>query len=239
MIRTAHAVTLLMVLTGCQPNMTSCPAALKDATRLVLVTTRSIDDTRATFRTFERSSKIGAWAPASEPESAVVGARGLAWGHPFAKLAQPGEPEKREGDKRTPAGIYSFGATFGFDHAKRDGHLLLASENHYCVDDARSPHYGRIVSKSVAGEGISGEEMAAIDVYRRGIVIDYPPKRQTKAGSCIFLHIWEGDDIGTSGCVALPEARVAHLQNWATSNPTVIAILPKAALSRFKSCLPQ
>jgi L,D-peptidoglycan transpeptidase YkuD (ErfK/YbiS/YcfS/YnhG family) len=115
----------------------------------------------------------------------------------------------------------------------------LASGEHYCVDDVRSPHYGRIVPRSVAGEGMSGEEMAAIDVYKRGIVIDYPPKRQSRAGSCVFVHIWEGEGIGTMGCVALVEARVAHLQKWAKADRTAIAILPQAALSRFKGCLPQ
>jgi L,D-peptidoglycan transpeptidase YkuD (ErfK/YbiS/YcfS/YnhG family) len=238
-IRTALAATLLLVLTGCQQNVASCPPVLGDATRLVLVITPSMDDTRATLRTFERATKEEAWAPVSELEPAVVGTSGLAWGHPFVSRAESGEPEKREGDKRTPAGIYAFGATFGFEDAMRDGHLRLASGEHYCVDDVRSPHYGRIISRSVAGEGTSGEEMAAIDVYKRGIVIDYPPKRQSKAGSCIFVHIWEGEGIGTSACVALAEARVAHLQKWAKADRTAIAILPEAARSRFKGCLPQ
>jgi len=238
-IRTALAATLLLVLTGCQKNVALCPSALRDVTRLVLVITASMADTRATLRTFERATKEEAWLPVSEPEPAVVGVSGLAWGHPFVSFAEQGEPEKREDDKRTPAGIYGFGATFGFEDAKRDGHLRLASGEHYCVDDVRSPHYGRIVPRSVAGEGMSGEEMAAIDVYKRGIVIDYPPKRQSRAGSCIFVHIWEGEGIGTSGCVALVEARVAQLQKWAKADRTAIAILPQAALSRFKGCLPQ
>jgi len=238
-IRNVLAAILLLSLTGCEPNVESCSPVLKDATRLVLVTTRSMDDTRATLRTFERSTGDEAWVASSEPEPAVVGARGLAWGHPFVSRAKSGEPEKREGDKRTPAGIYVFGATFGFDDAKRDGHLRLVAGEHYCVNDVRSPHYGRIVPKSVAGMGTSGEEMAAIDVYKRGIVIDYPPERQAKGGSCIFVHIWEGEGIGTLGCVALPEARVAHLQDWARAERTAIAILPEAALSRFKGCLPQ
>lgn len=239
MIRKILAAISLLSLAGCEPNVVSCSPVLKDATRLVLVIARSMDDTRATLRTFERSSKDEAWVPSSVPEPAVVGAHGLAWGHPFVSRAEPGEPEKREGDNRTPAGIYAFGATFGFDEAKRDGHLRLASGEHYCVDDVRSPHYGRIVPKSVAGEGMSGEEMAAVEVYKRGIVIDYPPKRQSKAGSCIFVHIWEGEGVGTWGCVALPEARVAHLQDWARAERTVIAILPESALSRFRDCLPK
>ena len=238
-LQTALVVCLLVLLSGCRPNEAACPPAIDQAKRLVRVITPSMDDTRATVATFQRPSPRARWTQTSGPESAVVGEGGVAWGHPFAASAQPGEPIKREGDKRTPAGIYAFTSTFGFGDANRPGHIRLASGRHYCVDDVRSPHYGRIVSKSVAGDGISGEEMATIPHYKRGIVIDYPPLSQSRAGSCIFIHIWEGEGIGTDGCVALPEARVAHLQEWVTSDQTAIAILPANALDRFKGCLPQ
>ena len=106
MVRNVLAAILLFSLTGCEPNVESCSAVLNGATRLVLVTTRLMNDTRATIRTFERPTSDEAWVASSEPEPAVVGARGLAWGHPFVSRAKSGEPEKREGDKRTPAGIF-------------------------------------------------------------------------------------------------------------------------------------
>jgi len=238
--RTFRALALLtmLALLGCEQSKMQCPAAIKQATRLILVTTPSFDDTSATLTTYERSSPEAAWTQASSPIAAVVGIDGLAWGHPFADQAKSDEPVKLEGDTRTPVGIYRVGVTFGFDEADRPGHLRLMPDEHYCVDDVGSPHYGRIVPKSVARDAVRGEDMATFPVYKRGLVIDYPPSREVRGGSCIFLHIWGGEGVGTAGCVALPEEQVLKLQTWAVKDRTAIAILPQNVLSRFKDCLP-
>ena len=67
----------------------------------------------------------------------------------------------------------------------------------------------------MVGPSVSGEDMRKIDLYRRGLVVDYPTDRAARAGSCIFIHVWRGEGRGTAGCVALPEARVAALQEFA------------------------
>ena len=79
--------------------------------------------------------------------------------------------------------------------------------------------------------------MGAEPLYRRGLVIDYRSDAAAKAGSCIFLHVWRGPGHGTAGCVALPEGRVAALQDFLAEG-SVIAILPDSAFDRFRSCLP-
>ncbi len=190
------------------------------------------------MRTFARKSPAASWMPQSTPEPAVVGARGIAWGHPFVSYAKGGEPIKQEGDKRTPAGLYRLGATFGFAKDDRPGHMQLAPGAQFCVHDPRSPHYGRIVTRAKAGETTSGEDMAAFPLYKRGIVIDYAPRPRAKAGSCIFLHIWGGEGVGTAGCVALPEERVAYLQDWTKGRHSVIAIVSEDTVARFGGCLP-
>lgn len=107
-----------------------------------------------------------------------------------------------------------------------------------CVDDPGSPHYSQIVTREEAGPEVSGEDMPAIPLYRRGLVVDYPTSGAEPAGSCIFIHIWRGKGMGTAGCVAGPEAMVASLQEWAGAGNAAIAILPQAALDRFGACLP-
>jgi hypothetical protein len=94
------------------------------------------------------------------------------------------------------------------------------------------------VARSKAGEKISGEDMAAFPLNKRGIVIDYAPRRRAKAGSCIFVHVWGDEGAGTAGCVALPEARIAHLQEWTEGRHAVIAIVSEDTVSRFGACLP-
>ena len=139
----------------------------------------------------------------SEAEPAIVGVNGLGWGATFKHLARDKEPVKHERDGRAPAGIFRFGQSFGFAPANTKDHLRLQPGVHFCVEDVRSPYYGHIVAKSKLGQKVSGEEMAAIDIYRRGLVIDYPRRRFAKAGSCIFLRVWESPDKGSSGRVGL------------------------------------
>ena len=111
-------------------------------------------------------------------------------------------------------------------------------DQHICVDDPASPHYNRIVSRAEAGPATRAEEMASVEVYAKGIAVDYPTDRKARAGSCIFVHIWEGEGQGTSGCVAAPEATIARLQEFAREGPSVIAIVPETAREWFKGCLP-
>jgi L,D-peptidoglycan transpeptidase YkuD (ErfK/YbiS/YcfS/YnhG family) len=234
---------LLMIAMACsvgaRAHAAACPEVLDGAKRLAVVTVPDMGTTAGTLRTFERADQTAAWRETGAAQSVVIGRRGLGWGHPFATLAKPGEPVKREGDKKTPAGIYRLGATFGFDAAARDGHLELRPGVQYCVDDTSSPHYGRIVERTVAGAGTSGENMGAEPLYKRGLVIDYPPNAAAKAGSCIFLHIWEGAGKGTAGCVAMPEAGVARLQEWAGGGDGAIALVSEDTKDRFAGCLPE
>ena len=162
----------------------------------------------------------------------------MAWGLPFRGLAHEGEPEKVEGDKRTPAGVYPVGRSFGFSASPRKNHLHLTADT-VCVDDPASPAYNTITSRTEVGENVSGEDMRRIDLYRQGLVIDYPSDRGAKAGSCIFLHLWRGPGRGTRGCVALPEARIMALQDFADGIDTAIAILPQRARDRFGECMPE
>ena len=79
--------------------------------------------------------------------------------------------------------------------------------------------------------------MRSSALYRSGLFVDYPSDRVTRRGSCIFIHIWSASDMGTSGCVGLPEARVEALQEFSRVG-AVLAILPATAFDRFPSCLP-
>jgi L,D-peptidoglycan transpeptidase YkuD (ErfK/YbiS/YcfS/YnhG family) len=215
----------------------SCPPPLAGAQRLVLVVAQTMNTAAATAALYERGSASGPWRQVQAAGPAVVGAAGMGWGFPFRALARAGEPIKREGDKRAPAGVFGIGASFGFTASTRPGYLQLRDDT-VCVDAPSSPAYGTITSRKVVGPAVSGEDMRRIDLYRRGLVVDYPTDRAARAGSCIFIHVWRGEGRGTAGCVAMPEARVATLQDFAARS-TAIAILPRAALDRFAGCLPE
>lgn len=215
----------------------SCPAPLADAKRLVMVTTDSFSSVGATMQLFERATPKDSWKPAGAPEPALVGKGGMAWSHFHRDLRRGNEPIKVEGDKRAPAGIYPIGRSFGIVPSSRPGHLQVTNDT-ICVHDLSSPAYNTIASRAKLGPKISAENMSrALPMYRRGLLVDYPTDAKARAGSCIFIHVWHSPNVGTAGCVSMPEARVEALQDFSAPG-AVLAILPRAAVSRLGNCLP-
>jgi hypothetical protein len=66
-------------------------------------------------------------------EPAVVGQTGSAWGNTFGQFKRDREPEKAEGDKRSPVGFWRIGSSFGFAASPRPGHLVLKTGETVCV----------------------------------------------------------------------------------------------------------
>jgi hypothetical protein len=203
----------------------------------MLVTGKSMAATTGTAQLFERASPTEAWRSVTPAEPVVLGRTGMAWGLGFHHLASAGEPRKVEGDGRTPAGVYRIGPSFGFASSPRPGYLRLA-EDTVCVDDPASPAYNTITSRQIVGRKVHGEDMRTVQRYRRGLAVDYPTDGKARAGSCIFIHIQRSATSPTAGCVALPEARVAALQDFAEPG-AVLAVLPQAGLQALRDCLPQ
>lgn len=217
----------------------TCPPVLSEARRLALVTTENMDSTPATMQLFERASIKERWRALGPAEPALVGRAGTGWAHAFRHLARPGEPIKSEGDKRAPAGVYPIGNSFGVVPSSRPGHLQVTDDT-VCVDDPSSPAYNTITSRALVGPKVHAENMSKLlPMYRRGLLVDYPTDIAAKAGSCIFIHVWRSPAKGTGGCVSLPEARLEALQNFAEGGGAVLAIIPRPALGRMGTCLPQ
>lgn len=215
-----------------------CPRPIHRATRLMVVTVDSMDANKAELRTFVRKNPADRWTKAGEPQAAVVGANGIGWGHTYLAFRRGSEPVKEEGDERTPAGIYRIGAMFGFAKDKRPNYVQLTPGRQFCVEDTSSPYYGQIIPQSSVSKNTLGQKMASEQQFRRGLFIDYPPRPAFKAGSCIFVQVWRGEGIATSAHVGLPEESILRLQDWAAGHFMAIAIMQKAALPRFRRCLP-
>jgi L,D-peptidoglycan transpeptidase YkuD (ErfK/YbiS/YcfS/YnhG family) len=214
-----------------------CPAPLAGAIRLALVTADSMNATAAALQLFERATPKDSWRALGAAEPALVGRAGMAWSHFFRGLQRGREPVKVEGDKRAPAGIYPIGRSFGTVPSSRPGHLHVTDDT-VCVHDLSSPAYNTITSRLRLAPKVGVENMSrAQPMYRRGLLVDYPTDARARAGSCIFIHVWKSPTVGTAGCVSLPEARVEALQEFSAPG-AVLAILPRAALSRLRGCLP-
>src|SRR5215204_5314235 len=157
-LRTALSV---LALAGCTPPPAVVPPAaapvvqaastpLDGARQMVLVVTPGWDSTAGTLRRYARDSDADAWRAIGGVVPIVVGRTGVAWDESQVRPAA-GEPAKREGDGRSPAGAFALDTAFGFDIRQivswvRLPYVRLRSATE-CVDDSRSVHYNTIVER--------------------------------------------------------------------------------------------
>jgi L,D-peptidoglycan transpeptidase YkuD (ErfK/YbiS/YcfS/YnhG family) len=132
--------------------------------------------------------------------------------------------EKREGDGRTPTGVFRVGAAFGYESSietKLDYRQATADD--FWVDDPSSPDYNRWVTGKPAAKSF---EKLRIDAYKYAAVIEYNTDPVVPGnGSAIFLHVWGGPDKPTAGCVALSEANLKTLLEWLDKRRNQVIVL--------------
>jgi L,D-peptidoglycan transpeptidase YkuD (ErfK/YbiS/YcfS/YnhG family) len=205
-----------------------------ESRQLVLVVTRDWDANQGTLQTFQRTN--GQWTAVLEPSSIAIGRAGSAWGIGLHD-AQPG-PQKREGDGRSPAGVFAIGPAFGYAETATAGIPYRAmTEFDFCIDVNDSPLYNRIVdARRVGREAVakSTEPMrrdihANGDVrYKLGFVIQHNPDNVSEQGSCIFAHLWGSPGQTTAGCTAMDEDAMRELLGWlGGSLKPVFVLLPQ------------
>jgi D-alanyl-D-alanine dipeptidase len=243
-------IVLSLALAGCtRPVVTQTPNAqvtpraptpLDGARQMVLVVTPAWDSTTGTLRRYVRDSDAQAWGAVGRSVPIVVGRTGVAWDDSQVE-PRAGEPVKREGDGRSPAGAFALDTAFGFDIRQivpwvRLPYIQLRTTTE-CVDDSRSAYYNTIVNRdSVARvDWTSSERMREIEQYAYGVHVAYnaPPKRSR--GSCIFLHIWGGPQSVTAGCTAMDLGALRELMGWIDPERRPMLVqLPASALERLR-----
>jgi L,D-peptidoglycan transpeptidase YkuD (ErfK/YbiS/YcfS/YnhG family) len=119
---------------------------------------------------------------------------------------------KREGDGRTPSGLFGFGFMFGVQ--PNPGVAFSWRPVHsddFWDDDSASPSYNQwVVGRAAAGA--NPEPMDNPAPYAYGAVIAYNPARTPGNGSAIFLHVGTGGP--TAGCISLPETDLLTVLRW-------------------------
>jgi D-alanyl-D-alanine dipeptidase len=208
-------------LAGLLPAPPRAPANPTASSRqIVVVTTPAWDATSGTMRRFARRTTSSAWTAVGEPVAVVIGRTGLALGLGFEELERT-RPAKREGDGKSPAGIFPLDTVFGFAPRESARAIRLPyaqlTEGSDCVDDTASSHYNTIVDKLRIGrvDWASAEHMRQIAQYEQGVVVGYnAPRPEHGGGSCIFLHIWSGPTSHTAGCTAMDAGELSRTVQW-------------------------
>ena len=193
-----------------------------NARQMIVVTSHDWDAVRGTMRRFERGGE-GDWRQIGDAQPVMLGRSGIGWGiglHP----AQTDGPHKREGDGRSPAGVFALGPAFGY--AATGGtalNYLPMQATSWCMDVPASPLYNQIVDSREVGDAAvegSSERMrldlqtAGDDRYKIGFVIQHNPGNVSGMGSCIFAHLWGNPDKTTAGCTAMNEPVMREAIAW-------------------------
>lgn len=120
---------------------------------------------------------------------------------------------KVEGDKKTPAGTYSFGQAFGISgNPGTSRSWLKVNNNHYWVDDSNSAYYNKLVDVTqVTKDWTSAEHLISYSTpYKYAIAINYNTSGVPNKGSAIFLHCMPSSGT-TAGCVAVSQANMVNI----------------------------
>jgi D-alanyl-D-alanine dipeptidase len=230
--------------------VTACADPLAEVQQLLLVVPSDWNAVSAHLVCFERTNSAAPWQKWGHTIPVVIGRGGLGWGRGLHPANGVDGPIKREGDGKSPAGIFRLTGAFGYEQpdSMKWIHLpyVQCGSALECVDDPKSSHYNATVERSKIGDKDweSSEHMRRTDdLYRLGIFVAHNQNPAVAGkGSCIFIHIWEGPTVGTSGCTAMAAERLTELLSWLepTNNPVLVQ-LPKAEYLhwRFSWKLPE
>ena len=183
---------------------------LENSLQLVKVIADAADDIHARLGCFTRDKVNAEWQSVGLSFPVVIGKNGLA-----------NEGEKKEGDHKSPSGVFPLISAYGYS-AVQDAqwiHLpyMQCTPSLKCVDDVSSSFYNKIVNENeVKKDWNSAEDMLRKDnLYKWGIVVGYNTVDIIPgAGSAIFMHIWRSANEGTEGCIATEQQNIIRLLKW-------------------------
>lgn len=194
-------------------------------------------------------NRSGQWVRTLGPIPGRLGSNGLVWG--LGLHANPaGATTKREGDGRSPAGIYAIGGLWTTNktpvaHHKRIPEVRVGPCDLWVSDTATPRLYNRYVrlDHPASTPWELKEQMRQTD-YPHSIKLlichntaETPGRPVVGAGSSIFFHIWRRDGAApTAGCTSMAEQNLrAIIAKLDPSRSPVYILLPRAEYARLRS----
>ena len=209
--------TLLLFLMTLPVFSQAIPATSKQA---VVARTTSWTSSYADLYLYER--KGNQWVKADGPIKVRLGRTGSAWGLGIHKNAK-GLTLKKEGDGKSPAGIFDIGGAWG-DASTIKKHPQLpyrkVTPRDLWVEDSKSPLYNqhKILPHTPKTAWEKRQQMKQNDyahALKLFIAHNPGPKAKPYAGSAVFFHIWRGGGSKpTAGCTTMAPANLKKLVAW-------------------------
>lgn len=210
---------------------------------ILLATPNHWNDSHSVLQLYRRADAAAAWIASGSPKPVNLGKEGLAWGrglHP----PQSG-PQKREGDKKSPAGIFLLGQVlYGYADTANipNWRYRRVSDRDLWIEDPTSANYNRHLillghepfpSNHLYDLMRQDDPAHALKLFIRH---NAPPDVLSNAGSAIFFHLSRGADSVTTGCTSLQEKDfLPLLHSFDPRDNPVYVLLPKAEYDRLRT----
>ncbi|HSU55629.1 MAG TPA: L,D-transpeptidase family protein [Candidatus Dormibacteraeota bacterium] len=217
---------------------------LADSRQALVVLSSNWETIHAEMVCFERPTNTAPWQQTALRMPVVLGRNGMGWGLGLHQTNSLNGPLKHEGDGKSPAGIFLLPGAFGYDTPAEISWLKMpyvqCTSTLECVDDSQSRYYNQTLERPTVSkpDWNSSEQMRRKDEhYHYGIFVAHNQNPAIAGrGSCIFIHLWEGPAIGTSGCTAMDHENILKLLHWLDSakNPLLIQ-MPTQEYEKVKS----
>jgi L,D-peptidoglycan transpeptidase YkuD (ErfK/YbiS/YcfS/YnhG family) len=190
---------------------------IKDTDKLVCVIGSGTSDCTVSYHKKDRNGK---WTQIFLVDG-DIGSQGITY-------------HKREGDNKTPAGLYSFTLAFGL---KSDPGAFLdyrkITEDDYWIDDVNSPYYNTWVNASDTPGEYSSEHLIEHDPsYNYALNTNYNADNTPGLGSAVFLHCYNGTGT-TTGCIAISEQYMKTLVKEVDRGTRILIVPNEEDLSKY------
>ena len=216
-ISPAYGKTVAMPVSSWMKNLIKTNAG--ESNQMLLVVGNKTELFSAKIYPFEKHN--GKWSLIDKPIDSTIGKNGF---------ALPGK--KKEGDGKTPSGIYPLEFAFGYSPGIRTKmNYLQSTEDDVWIDDADSVDYNQWVKRGRINAN-SFEDMKRNDnKYKYGIVIGYNRNPVIRGlGSAIFFHVWGGKEKSTAGCIAMSEENIITILEWLDPSKKPLVIMGTAKI---------
>ena len=205
--------------------------------QIVLVQSETWESSQGQLKRLEWNGKSG-WKQVGQTIDVYLGTNGMAWGTGlYSWKKEENDPQKIEGDSRSPAGIFALLSTFGPVNKKMVTWNIpyqSSNPNILCIRDTGSQYYNTIINqlKIPKRDWHDFDQLRREDnLYKWGIVIAHNPTNHPPDGSCMFLHSQPARETTTGG-TGMPERMIVDIIPWLDIDAKPILIQsPKQSLS--------
>lgn len=235
----------LLILGFCLIFFTGTTNALpKETSQVILGIAQHWDSSHVTLSLLENGPQ--GWKRVKGPFPARLGKAGLVWGYGLSSPPK-GESSKKEGDMRSPAGIFRLGGLYGTvptpDKKKSLPYRRITTRDIWVSDPESKLYNKHSILNHEPKTAWEYKQQMRLNDYAHSLKLfikhnaeGVPGYPKPGAGSSIFFHIWRKDGASpTAGCTAMSEKNLRTLIYWLDpkKHPLYI-LLPSAEYSKYR-----